>query len=340
MNILHLHWKFNIGGSETHLFELALMQKKMNLHPIIVCTYLKNKNYIEQFDRHGIPIYEVDKEKEIENLINNHKIDIIHAHSSSIYSEAVSIGKKTNKPVVATLHGINAIDKPGATEMDEYIAVSKEIYDKVRANHPSLSVTIIENAINQEVFKPEVKNILPTIAYVGRVDSTKINGVICLHEAVRALKQRVDFVSVSTLREERFRKVRGKLVRSIIDASKILNKTDIVIGTGRAIREGMSAGNVGIVLGKCYDGIVKPDNVESLKYSNFSGRTSNTPPDTEHIVKDIKELIDNPVKFEELREWSYRYAKEHFGMKISIEKHMDVYNKLLNSNSYWGPFFL
>jgi glycosyltransferase involved in cell wall biosynthesis len=330
MNIIHLHWKFNIGGAETHIFELALIQKKLNLNPIVVCQKLYNTTYKDQFKLHDIPFYVTEEETQVINLINEHSIDIIHAHSSFMYSIAVSIAEKTGKPLVGTLHGIKSIEKKRADEMHEYIAVSKEVYYKVISKYPNLSITVIENAINQDNFKPEPKNMLPTLAYVGRIDAGKINGVLCLHKGINALKKRVNFISASTLKEKRFKGIYGKLVKNMVDASKVLNNTDIVIGTGRAIREGMSAGNVGIVLGKYYDGIVIPDNVESLQYSNFSGRKSYNVPNTNDLIKDIRKLIDNPLRLEKLKIWSYQHARDNFGMQSAYEKHIEVYSKVLN----------
>ena len=112
MNILSLHNKYKTLGGEDVVFkqENHLLQK--NAHKIY--TYVRDNSELDLLSsvRAGIEaVWSIESKNEVESLIKNNSIDIIHSHntfsrlSPSIYYAA----SKNNIPVVQTLHNYRLI---------------------------------------------------------------------------------------------------------------------------------------------------------------------------------------------------------------------------------------
>lgn len=96
-----------------------------------------------------------------------------------------------------------------------------------------------------------------------------------------------------------------------------LARSDVVVGTGLAIMEGMAAGNAAIVLGRQYGGIVTPEFVAAAADGpDFSGQPGplTREPTAEAIAADLDHLRNDPERLRQLQRWSEAYARRYLSL--------------------------
>lgn len=101
------------GGGQVYVKNIVdeMIRQQYSLQ---VISFISKESYIEKKKYKSIDLYEVGTEgiKELQQLIEQIKPDIIHAHSHK--SEVVSIGKKLSIPVVVTAHHGGIVCPAGA----------------------------------------------------------------------------------------------------------------------------------------------------------------------------------------------------------------------------------
>lgn len=245
--------------------------------------------------------------------------DVVHCHSSTLLEDALQIGRRAGAPVVFTAHGLG-VHRFELRRVDWVIAVGPRVADELRRAGVE-RLCLIGNGVDLRRFKPQEKARSPLVAYVGRVDATKRRGLAALIEATRRVG-RLHVASNDRPPGEHLT-VHGWLP----DVAPLLGSAHVVVGTGRAIREGMASGCVAVVLGAKYAGIVGPKSIPEGAFPSFSGEAGVTP-SAPLIERDLIALFQNRTRLETLGRWSRKYALRHFSLERMAASVLEVYARL------------
>lgn len=315
---------FYFSGQTTHAVELAGALRAQG-HSVSVFTRGRAQlpawaMYERTLTAAGVDARRFERRLEAVDAALAFGPDVVHCHSSTLLADALEIGRRAGAPVVFTAHGLG-IRRPELIRVDWVIAVGPRVEAEARrAGVERLS--LIGNGVDLRRFAPRSKERSPLIAYVGRVDAAKRRGLAALVEATR----RVGRLHVAA--NERPQGDGVVALGWIADVAPLLGRAHVVVGTGRAIREGMACGCVGVILGARYGGVVRPGSLRAGAFPSFSGDIGEEP-HASRIERDLVALFQNRDGLEALARWSRRYAERHFSLERMARRVASVYERLV-----------
>ncbi|MDD2430227.1 MAG: glycosyltransferase family 4 protein [Firmicutes bacterium] len=251
---------------------------------------------------------------------------IIHAHSALTWRKGLELARESGCPFAITIHGKGLEGYLDVMQEADLVLSVAEVFASPYKSHVD-KIVVLGNAVELDVHKPRKKNNNKTIvAYLGRYADSKHDGLVALSHAIKELRQEhhVEARIIGNIPRGIFGNVSYiRLMGWQTDRAKWLGDSDIVIGTGMAIREGMAAGNAGYVMGKYIDGIVEPDLLAPIP--EFTGRESKIIPSSLVIYNDFSPLLKNREMLRQLQYRSYKFAKDHFDFEKFMEKIVELY---------------
>ncbi len=304
--------RFDIGGAETHVLELALELKRMGYHVVIASNGgVYEKNLVDAGITHyKVPMHSKSPSKVVESLkllrkiIKEEKIEIVHAHGR-IPAFLCGILRKfsdftfvtTAHWVFDTSHGLKYITNWG----EKVVAVSEDIktylMDNYKVNPTDIYVTI--NGIDTVKFSKDadfsdvmeefsLEQNTKKIVYISRMDSDRALVAFHLAEIVPELVKinpDIEVVIVGSGNvydklEEKVNKINAQLGKRYIvltggrtDIYKFAALSDVFVGVSRSALEAMACEKPVIVAGnEGYLGIFDEDKLENAIDTNFCCR--------------------------------------------------------------------
>jgi glycosyltransferase involved in cell wall biosynthesis len=353
MNILILIKRFEIGGAEDHVLELAnnlndrgvkvlLLSKPgrkvSELHPAVKFESFRFKKYL-------LPINVLLLIKKI----RKEKIDLIHAHQDTPILVASVVRWITGIPVVATIHGL--LKKEIGNEfiqkhLAKVIVVSKNSFiGSQRLRIVKSKAELINNSLpkirsNNKSFD---KN---RIVYASRVDRGHYSFLkLLLIQSLSLLDNYNRNISIQiagdgnsfNLLKCTAQKLNSKFGRKIIEplgykknVNEIFSHAALVIGVGRVAMQALALGTPVISVNRKHScKIICLDNYKYMRDNNFVS-IDDPPPTKEQIVKTIIQLLDN---YDFYREQSFQLAemvKIDFNPDTITSQTIAVYNNCLS----------
>lgn len=257
--------------------------------------------------------------------------DLVHAQSSWSFEHGRRIASRLGVPLVITCHGLG-LDRPAyrpaLAAAAHLICVGPRIAQSLSSFRKK--VVIIGNGVDLELFRPGVRGPQFTILYAGRVDRWKRAGVVALCHAVDRLP---DDIRLWVASNRRLPCRRAQHLGWVTDVNRYMARAHVVVGTGRAIREGLAAGAACVVLGREYHGLVTPDYVEGTEFPDFSGLGRNGgEPEPVAIRRDLMLLYRDRSLLQDLMAFGRRYATQHLGLDAMVAATLDVYRNAIASH--------
>ena len=327
--------RFDIGGAETHVLELALELKRMGYHVVIASNGgVYEKNLVDAGITHyKVPMHSKSPSKVLESLkllrkiIKEEKIEIVHAHGR-IPAFLCGILKKfsdftfvtTAHWVFDTSHGLKYITNWG----EKVVAVSEDIktylMDNYKVNPTDIYVTI--NGIDTHKFSKDadysdimeefsLEQNTKKIVYISRMDSDRALVAFHLAEIVPELVKvnpDIEVVIVGSGNiydklEEKVNKINEQLGKRYIvltggrtDIYKFAAMSDVFVGVSRSALEAMACEKPVIVAGnEGYLGIFDEDKLENAIDTNFCCRGL-VESSPELLLNDLTTLLTNESK--------------------------------------------
>lgn len=336
-NICHFADVLFVGGLETYIASLLNSLVKDGHNAFLVAQRMSKEMY-DLLDDRVIVLESLINYDLYNKFIIDNKIEVLHAHPVDMIPTCFELSKKHNIPMLATYHGQYGWCHNLHGQFP-IISVSKEVKDILKKDiRLSNKIYYIQNGIDTSEFYPidtdrNDKNF--NILFIGRIDVDKkysINNIISATENMKNIK-----LNIAGMGAE-FDEVKSTVPNYVNmlgyrdDMNKIINDADIVIATGRGIRESMLCGKPCISMDACYyDGIVSEDTIDDIEYANFSGRSKIRIPITKDVIaKDIKKLRNFRFRLN-LSEWSYDYAIQNYTLDIFLNNHIGIYKNLLGA---------
>ena len=254
---------------------------------------------------------------------------IIHAHSSITWPQATTLAKDFHCPLVLTIHGYGLNNYISYMQQADLVISVGKCFAEPYQNEVK-DIIVLGNAVDLLEYQPAKKHQdKKVITYLGRYAESKRLGLIILGEALNEVAKKVP-LEIRVIGNIPFGIFTGVNVNNYgwqEDRAHFLADSDIVIGTGMAIREGMATGNVGYVLGRDADGFVDPSKLEPIP--EFTGGKSGLNPDLSLIYNSFLELLQDEAALRELQQESRLFAQKYLDYNNFLDQIEDLYSSLL-----------
>ncbi len=288
-------------------------------------------------------------------LIRQQSIDLIHAHMPKAHALAGLASCLTNKPAVATVHGMHVTAQElgiSLTTGTHLVVVCQDAYAQaLTLGVPPERVTLIPNGVDIEMFVPNCKrerlrnalNIaLDTalVGFVGRIDHDKGPDVF-LRVAELVHRQRGDAQFVLVGEGE----LDGSIAAQIVQAGSgayvrmagmwpetqdVYPALDLLVSTSRsegmplALLEGMACGVPIVAMG--IGGVPEVVEYGATGYVTPAG-------DVERTGNAIVKLLNEPERRQQMALAARQRALEHFDLRQSARFTSELFRRIVKETS-------
>ena len=361
IKILMALMKFDIGGAETHVVELAKELKRRGYEIVIASN---GGAYVKEVEDFGIKHYKVPLQnknplnvisafKALKKIINEEGIDLVHSHARIPSFILGKLKLKMKFPFVTSAHwvfstkyGLKYITDWGEKTIAVSNDIKKYLIDNYKVSEENIYVTI--NGIDLSKFSPDTDasdireefNISKDdfcIVGISRMDKDRSLASKQLIESAPALKEHIPNLKVLIVGggndEEEAKKLADEankkcgnqtviLTGPRTDINKLVSVSDLFVGVSRAALEAMAAEKNTIVAGnEGYIGLFDEDKLQVGIETNFCCRECETTT-KELICNDILKYIN---KSDEEKTRMSKYCRETIYKFYSVEKMADDY---------------
>lgn len=319
-----------LAGSETWTYTLALALKKAG-HDVS-CFALELGEISKMLESEGIHCFDNISASGIEpfSLVLKeevkHEYDVIFSNHWHIVEYLRAQFPKT--PIVSTIHGVMhemedekgvLIDAPEHPALkagvNQFVAVSEEVQEKLR-NEYNIESIVVRNFIDLKKFKNTKVKKTPKQLLINTNYATKDDPEI---EVIREVAKHYGAKLAAI----------GQNFTQTLKTEVAIKDSDIVLGMGRSVLEGLAMGRLAIVHGRWgTGGVITEDTVEELRDVNFSGRNS------EGVVwtkEQFIEAIDKHYK-KSVFDWGKKYVSTNHNAALEAETYIQIAKSLLGQD--------
>ena len=364
MKILMVTSGMDVGGAETHIYELCLALAKRGISVQIASA---GGTAAKALERRGLkhvtlpldrktPTALLTAKRGLARLILTEKFDIVHAHARIPAFLCGLLQRRLGFRFVTTDHARFRLTPlfRKLTDWGEFtFAVSEDLREYLMENFrlsPSrIAVTV--NGIDTERFAPSPLQ-APTADRAVVLHVSRLEKDVCL--CVRALMGAVELLSgkitlviagdgsyADTLRREaaamseRLGYEAAVLLGAVTDVENHIAAADIVISPSRAAMEAMACAKPTVVCGsQGYGGIFRKEIEGKAVESNFCFRGSPLPT-PEILARDIQAILGMDEKEKSaLGAYARDFIRRHYSVDIMAQTHLDGYRALLSAQGY------
>lgn len=336
MRILLLS-EFFLSGQTTHVLDLAEQLQKLghsvHLRLTRVHTPLYATEYAPQLKKLGLPVSTGSSASGLNYLTRTFRPDLIHAHSSTLFSLAHRLAYRLQIPYILTCHGLG-FDHPKYADVLKnaaaVIAVGPNAAEAIKKTVTNLF--IIPNGVNTDYYVPPLGDrTRKQIFYIGRIDETRVSGIKYLTHVLNSyFDQNLGIIG------DKDPRVPGTIFHPWkTDLKPALQQAGIVAACGRTAREALASGCAVLLMQRSYDGLISPALVSRSNF-DFSGNLGRYP--FSRIVQDLRLLFGSENKLKRLQKWSRTYAETHLSSTAAALQVVAVYEQALQNPTRRPPY--
>lgn len=344
----------NIGGTETYVFSLVKNLLKLNFYVCIASTGGIGENL---YIHNNIDYFTISKNHDeaiidLKNIVSKTSIDLIHCNLENSMYLGYSLYKELNIPYVITLHGTfysSSVIAETCKCAKHIICISTPIYNKLLLSMPEYKpfTSIIYNGVDlteissvnlSSKYNIPLNNFI--ITYCSRLSYNK--GLIAINvikSLTTILQLNID-INLLIVGDgiktpaiiELIDKINYSLKRSAIiycsaiyNVRSVLSSSNIIIGTGRVLLEGLSVGKPSIAFGSSgFAGLVTETSTLTMLESYF-GEHSNEDYSDDSLLDIVNDLYNSPLKRIEIGKWSKEWCSSLFDEVEMTKKIIEIY---------------
>lgn len=313
--------RFYRNGQTTHVLSLCQELLQLRQRVFLIISRLDCPNYVRWLKQKQIPYSGTDDPVKLLSLCRRFQPDLIHNHSAHTLQAAIQLGEIIKIPTLTTIHYLNFAPRDLLSKQAAVVVISSEMKENLDLGQ--IPVFLVENGVSffpNLLLKKDPKSAL----FLAQVPPEKKENFQIMANELLARDWQVVCAG-------NWQHPGAKNKRWQINIEPLFRQTSLVVGTGRAVREGMAAGLAAWVLGEFSDGLVTAENVNLLREYNFSGRASKkelAPKTARHLLKKL-----TPKYLENLGEFGREYAHRHFSITTMTAKLMEVYGQILTEKT-------
>lgn len=363
MKVLIVAMSLDIGGAETHVYNLAVGLKNVGIEPIVVSS---GGVYEELLIKKNIKFYNAPlHKKDLKNMVNSYnklkeiiikeKIDIVHAHGRIPAFVSRIITNNYRIPFVVTAHAkfrCNLVYKLFSFWGDKTIVISDDLQEYLINTYKVNPTRIvkIENAIDTELFESEKDKIYDNkkIINIGRLDESLGKTCKKLIQVVEELDNKGNSIELNIIGDGSYYNVLKEYINSLklknstinmlgkrTNVHEIIPKHDVAVCVSRAAMECMAC-NLPVILagGEGYLGILEEKNISEAINTNLTGRGYYNNLTKENIFNDLSALLYgyDSKKREKMGRFNRKIVEEKYSLKTMIEKTASIYYETMGGN--------
>ncbi len=363
--VLMTAMSLDLGGAETHVVSLARRLKR-NGHRVLVAS--RGGVLVSELASSGIshlhtplqsrnPLDLLKSILETKHIIEDHKVDIVHAHGRIPAWTSHVATRFTGKPLVTTYHGTYSVSLPlkyftksGVLS----IAVSWDIREHLvsKFRFPPCLVRVIPNGIDLDVFHPRqgssgVRDEFGLAAgqwlavHISRLDEDTFPTALAFVDAVAMTpgtyglvvgdgNRRRDIETRAALANREAGRTVVVVVGGSTQVECFLQDADIVVGAARVALEAMACGKPVVLAGEGgFVGLIHPGNVQQLSERNFTARGLGIPCEPGHMAQAMTDLQTDPARLKQLGRFGYELVRDKYSIDCIAMAVESVYREAL-----------
>jgi hypothetical protein len=310
--------RFYRSGQTTHVFDLCSELLQRGHRVLLAISDLNDVVYLQKIKTEGFPHILTSHRESLRKQVAKWGPDLIHNHSSHTLPTALYLGQQLNIPTVTTVHYLDFEPVDLLEQQAAVVLISREM----REQFQSLQVPtfVVENGIRLTPLRTRTKRWRQRALILAQSTPEKQENFHCMSQSLLSWGWEV-------LSAGNWRLPGVKNLGWVHNVAPLVKQANLVIGTGRAIREGMAAGCAAWVLGAYCDGLVTKDNVCRLEEANFSGRTSKG----RFVPSEAAPFLEQPEPefFQALGKFGRRWAQLRFSSLRMVRSLEQVYDTAL-----------
>lgn len=323
------------SGLMTHVNDLA---RYLTREGVFVAIAFKKVNFLDCDAKQRIlatlgeiPFLLYDRANELQEFVKESGCTLIHAHSHATFGEATEVSLSLDIPLVVTLHSVFPWHRRYQATLQaarQIIAVGPAQASSARGFRKR--IVVIQNGIDTEFFLPkevpERKSDQVNILWYGRVDGRLTRGLMALDRLVPFLPSTI---KVSGLGAAHPKPKNIALLPWTDNPLPYLQQSQITFAHGRSLREAMSSGSIGMLLGHGYGGMVTDRRLkeEKLVLDAFPEYRLSRPR-VSTLLANILQLAGHP-NIEGLQKEARTLALKHFDIRNMGERVRQIYRDVL-----------
>ena len=326
MNILHVLSQFEVTGAEVYAVTLATAQKSQGHSVTLISDTLHvpyNGRYIAQAIGNRSYTQRFRNITFLIRFIREHDIHVLHGHSRAASWVCNIVSRLTHIPFVSTIHGrqhLHFSSRAWSVYGKNIIAVSDSLKDHLiqELRLDPKHITTIPNGFDTRHWtaaaspqpEPDMSGVpadVPILLFIGRFSGPKGDvvrslvsdvypalrrNIPCSLQIIGGLKIPEDIMERVLDMQSRFGRTSVVVREFQLHLIPFFRAADVVIGSGRVVMESLMAGKFTFAFGESgYEGLIRPDNYDTIRLTNFGDTGIRKPIDTGLIVRDLTAVL-------------------------------------------------
>jgi glycosyltransferase involved in cell wall biosynthesis len=336
------------SGVLTHTRDLAIYLSAegvdvslalLNSQKVLQSMKIKNKDIqamTQSFNQ--VPVFYYQTYEDLCRIAARQKIQLVHAQSPRTFDDSARLAESRSIPLILTLHGIidwKRLHSHVMNRADGIIAVGPETAKSTGASYSSM-IHVIYNGIDTDKFRPGP--IAPraqdplNIIWFGRTNGNAAKGVMALDKAIGLMRRKNKPINARVIGSAAGTNVNHMKKYGWFDNPiPLLQQGSIAFGRGRALREAMSCGNAGFLLGQGYGGRVCKEWFEKKHPASLSADPKHGYPlaDFLSIAHDLEQYFHRHSLLVKARSEARQIALKYFDVRIMVQETLQVYSAAL-----------
>lgn len=312
--------RFYHNGQTTHVFSLLEELRHQGHQVFLLMTQLDDPLYLERLRQANIPFASTSDPLRLVKCLERFKPQLIHNHSSHTLADIIALGEALHIPTITTIHYLDFKPQELLQEQSAIVVISEEMQKTF--HHLQMPTFVVENGVPLPSLNLGIKPWRQEALFLAQATPAKEKNFQLMSASLLTWGWKIKSAG-----NWRYKGIKN--LGWVQDIGPLLRSTNLVIGTGRAVREAMAASCPSFVLGEFSDGLVTPDNGAELEKTNFSGRLSKKPFVPAEAVTHLK--TPSPKQFLELGRFGRQYAAKRFSIQDMVKKLEVVYRFTLEN---------
>lgn len=354
-------------GRGGHFYDLKVIAKAVNQENDIkiINVGLNNSPIIDELKKNGIQVFNIffnginflNSIIKVYSIVKQSKGSVLHCFDNESLSFARLVGPVLNMPIILSKCG-----GPNPTGYfpicSNLIVMSQENFDYFQSNKKYQKSQIhcipnrAEKIISDKLAVSKIKKITKNSTVFLRISRITEHYKTSLHQFIslgnEMIKRNFDVVFIIvgvvqskalliSLKEKVLNKSRILFFTNdfyTLNASRVIESSDFIVGTGRGIMEAASLDKVLLtpIEGGRFPVLIDENNFSELFQTNFSPRNRVANFNEDNNLHKIIDVVNNTKRKEELRKFVRQVYDENFNINMAVVKYMELYKGAKKGN--------